>query len=129
MDGLNPEHAKLVLENLEGGEGYSVEPFQDMLKLFPSSALYLCAGTDKAPAAWALCYHIGMVRMVFCKKEHRRKGLASVAINDLCRKWLSRYPEFVIMSATEIWNEASLAMHQKLGFEIIHQSKVLKITQ
>lgn len=128
LEKLRPEHASLILSSMNFQE-YDLGIVQNILQIFPSSAVYV-KGTEQTgePVAWALLYHTGTIRMVYTKNAYRQRGLASAAINSLCRKLLN-YEKLPILVAVAVKNFTSISVHTKLGFKPISTFKVFDLCQ
>ncbi len=78
---------------------------------FPNIAI---RNSDNELVAYVLSQYYGSIGMLYVKPEHRRHGLATIAVSALATKLLQQNtPAYCFVEKD---NEASIKLHQKCGF-------------
>ena len=108
----------------------SIETLRLLIKEYPSVGVYKNSshesiGTDaNSLVCWSLTYGCGAIGIVYTMMDHRRRGLAEVALNSVLSKWqqkqvLYRWRFAPYVYITEV-NEKCRNLFQKIGFEKHH---------
>lgn len=109
---LQPQHASFIAPYWNNVTGLNATKLMEaMIKMFPSSAVYLAASPAN-PVAWIIYYLHGHLGHWFTVEEHRRKGLGTLVAEDLCKKLLCEE----ITPACLSGNEVAIAALKAIGF-------------
>jgi GNAT superfamily N-acetyltransferase len=90
------------------------EYIKTILAYQPSMCLYDSSGE---PLSYELTYFFGCMGMLHTKPDHRGHGLARLVVSLLTRKMLDEGQ--IPYATTHYYNETSIRMHAKLGFEAL----------
>ncbi len=86
-----------------------------LIRSFDTTAIYLNTDTSASnPVAWALMYPNGTIAQLYVMEEHRRKGLARIVLQEMCKKIIARGD--LPQTGVVVSNHTSLALMKKCGF-------------
>ena len=77
------------------------------------------------PVAWVIEYPSGEIGHLYTVEEHRRKGLATVLVREMCRKVIARGD--LPLTVTTYDNPAYLVL-KKLGFMEMFRTRTFHYT-